>query len=202
MSESPPQYDVPNPETIPGTPVNHCYVDAIPHTWRFGYAGPFCLRCGWNPSKPTNPFEQHQPVIFASTCDRCGRRDGLDVMLPDTLWAIVSDRHDGTRYGRLCLWCVDRIASERGIKYGATLYFAGLAGEASSQSTGDAERFDAIIMRMNDADQFIGLALAMLRAHDVVLHDLEQQCNSACRPICQAYRKYDQALFSKMCGCE
>ena len=57
-------------------------------------------------------------------CRRCGRRDGLDAVVSNDDWAIISERTDGG--GFLCLWCMDELAAERGMQnIPVRLYFAG-----------------------------------------------------------------------------
>ncbi len=58
-------------------------------------------------------------------CERCGRRDGLDAVVPHDKWAEISGRGDGG--GFLCLWCMDKIAADKGIEQEVVLHFAGRA---------------------------------------------------------------------------
>ncbi len=59
-----------------------------------------------------------------SPCSRCGRRDGLDAAVDDSMWARISGRTDGG--GLLCLWCMDELAAEKGLQHvPVRLYFAG-----------------------------------------------------------------------------
>lgn len=69
--------------------------------------------------------EERGEIPCTYACERCGRRDGLDVSLSDEDWARISGRLDGG--GLLCLWCIDRIAHGMGIEVRASLHFAGLA---------------------------------------------------------------------------
>ena len=68
----------------------------------------------------TSDFDRSAP------CHRCGRRDGLDAVVSDEVWAAISGRTDGG--GILCLWCMDELAAERGLEdVSVRLYFAGRA---------------------------------------------------------------------------
>jgi hypothetical protein len=75
-----------------------------------------------------------KPIADTYSCEACGRRDGLDAVLPNELWERV-------RRGQnlLCLWCLDTRAAESGIKASITLQFSGRALFGSSQSATDQE---------------------------------------------------------------
>lgn len=80
---------------------------------------------------PPNGTSQVVPAVksFNAThpvdsyaCHRCGIKTGLDAVVDDETWALISGRSDGG--GILCLWCMDEIAAEKGIQnMGARLYF-------------------------------------------------------------------------------
>ena len=65
-------------------------------------------------------------LLIWAKCARCGRRDGLDAVVSDEVWATISGRTDGG--GFLCLWCMDTLAAEKGLEHiPVRLYFAGQA---------------------------------------------------------------------------
>lgn len=56
-------------------------------------------------------------------CQRCGVKDGLDASLPRVQWEAVA----GEEWATLCLWCIDALATEKGIQAAAHLYFNGIS---------------------------------------------------------------------------
>ena len=69
--------------------------------------------------------EARSPIPTAYACQECGRRDGLDAQVTDGAWEQLTGRTDGT--GLLCLWCMDKLAAEKGVTAFVMLNFAGLA---------------------------------------------------------------------------
>ena len=66
------------------------------------------------------------PIPSSVACHKCGRRDGLDAAVENSIWEKIAERDDGG--GFLCLWCMDEIASEKGLSdVPVRLYFAGKA---------------------------------------------------------------------------
>lgn len=61
-------------------------------------------------------------------CERCGAKYDMDAFLTDAEWKAISGHEDGS--GFLCIWCIDDLAVEKGVRYHALLYFAGCAGAA------------------------------------------------------------------------
>lgn len=70
------------------------------------------------------------PIAERYCCQRCGRRDGLDAVVPDFMWSQISAAADNANI--LCLWCIDEIALGLGMRGAAALHFAGRALHASS----------------------------------------------------------------------
>jgi hypothetical protein len=102
-------------------------------------------RAGWNCEDAdfwTCPKCSLAYVPSAPACMRCSRRDGLDAFLPDDAWEAVSGRTDGS--GILCLWCMDAIAVEKGIRCSATLHFKGRALTGTSNSDNDREHINRV----------------------------------------------------------
>lgn len=59
-------------------------------------------------------------------CNRCGHDQGITVVLPNEDWAKMCPFPDGV--GVLCLWCMDRIAAEKGLgPIEGTAHFEGAA---------------------------------------------------------------------------
>lgn len=87
-----------------------------------------------------------EPITDTYACQRCGRRDGLDAVAPNAIWAQITEGTltpsgeviDG-RWNLLCLWCMDEIATAKGIRCSVSLHFAGVAITGGSQSDADRE---------------------------------------------------------------
>lgn len=47
-------------------------------------------------------------------CERCGDDTGLDAIVSSAIWREISPTGDIA--GALCLWCMDEVAAEKGIK--------------------------------------------------------------------------------------
>lgn len=72
----------------------------------------------------------HEPIENTYACERCGRRDALDAVVPDERWEKISGRSDGG--GLLCLWCMDELADRRDAGGEVRLHFCGKALYGSS----------------------------------------------------------------------
>lgn len=66
----------------------------------------------------------HEPFPDTYSCAKCGRRDGLDCVIPNQLWNQIEAEKG---YGVLCAWCLDDELVARGIETRALLAFAGRA---------------------------------------------------------------------------
>lgn len=81
-----------------------------------------------------------EPVKDRIACQWCGRRDGLDAVLPDVDWEAVSRIAGDARI--LCLWCIDALAERAGIPRNrrAILHFAGrwITATSDSEYAGEA----------------------------------------------------------------
>lgn len=97
-------------------------------------------RDGGNFHKGVAPFERRliadiarlehrlsetQTPIESYACQKCGRRDGLDAGVTNEVWAQLTGHDDC--HGLLCLWCMDKLATEKGITAFVMLHFAGRA---------------------------------------------------------------------------
>lgn len=71
-----------------------------------------------------------RPQSEERSCDRCGAKYDMDAYLTDEEWRAISGHDDGSGY--LCVWCIDDLAVEKGVRYRALLYFTGYAGDAIS----------------------------------------------------------------------
>lgn len=59
-------------------------------------------------------------------CDRCGLDCGMDAVIPNDKWALIAP--DG---GILCVWCIDELLAERGLKgVPVKLFFVGKASSS------------------------------------------------------------------------
>ena len=119
---------------------------------------------------------QHEPKPDTYACQRCGRRDGLDAVVPSDVWCRITgaaQARDGGepvdgRWNLLCLWCIDALCAEHGVTCRASLHFAGKAITGGSQSDADAEHI-ARLSREN----------AELRDECLRLRRLSQECETA-----------------------
>lgn len=64
-------------------------------------------------------------ILDRYACQRCQRRDGLDGVVDDEVWARLSAAAGGVNI--LCLWCMDELAQQLGYEGPVRLYFAGRA---------------------------------------------------------------------------
>jgi len=88
---------------------------------------------------PEMQYDPMRPIEDAYACQRCGRRDGLDAVIPNHHWATITqgtlepsgEVTDG-RWSLLCLWCIDELCAQHDIHTGAVLYFAGQQIHATS----------------------------------------------------------------------
>lgn len=84
--------------------------------------------------------DQHEPVTETYACQRCGRRDGLDAVVTHDVWCKLTGatpapdggESAGGQWNLLCLWCMDALAFEMGIRAPVSLHFAGRALYGSS----------------------------------------------------------------------
>jgi ribosomal protein L29 len=65
-----------------------------------------------------------EPISDAAACQKCGRRDGLDCVIPDELWNQIEAE---TGYHILCAWCLDFECEQRGWEVRCLLAFCGKA---------------------------------------------------------------------------
>jgi hypothetical protein len=72
----------------------------------------------------------HAPKPDMYACQRCGRRDGLDCVIPNHLWNQI-ERETG--YSVLCVWCLDADCALRRWKVRAMLAFNGRAITAGTE---------------------------------------------------------------------
>ncbi len=85
-------------------------------------------------------------------CRRCGFRSGLDAMVSDDVWAMIG----GKTFDKLCLWCIDDLCNEAGIKSETVVLYFG--GGKSLHTTTDilaenVARFDALASCANALQQ-------------------------------------------------
>lgn len=97
-------------------------------------------------------LEQRLNRTDSYPCRRCGFRSGLDAMVSDDVWAMIG----GKTFDKLCLWCIDDLCNEVGIKNEAVvLYFGG--GKSLHTITNvveeSAARFDAMVSCANALQQ-------------------------------------------------
>jgi hypothetical protein len=57
------------------------------------------------------------------TCRDCWRNDGIDFLVPNVVWRLVTGWHDGG--GVLCLACFDRRAERKDVDYSAFVAVGG-----------------------------------------------------------------------------
>jgi hypothetical protein len=79
-----------------------------------------------------------KPDTYA--CDKCGRRDGLDCVIPDQLWNQIAAE---TGYSVLCAWCLDAECAQRGWHVRGLLAFAGTAISAGTDPGNDDAHWEA-----------------------------------------------------------
>lgn len=59
-------------------------------------------------------------------CMRCGLDCGMDAIIPDDAWALIAPDESGG--GMFCLWCMDELLAEKGMRnIPVALYFPGKA---------------------------------------------------------------------------
>jgi hypothetical protein len=104
-------------------------------------------------------------------CQRCQRSDGLDAVVPNEVWARITDGHlvnteveDG-RWNILCLWCIDELCLEHGIATTATLHYAGRAVCGTSQSAADAEHVSRLVDQREAALAEVDRLRSAVREH-------------------------------------
>ena len=74
-------------------------------------------------------------------CQRCGVRDGMDASLPNSQWAAIA----GDEWRLLCLWCIDALATEKGVQYEAHLYFNGVSGRSALYDSDKDHRWTELL---------------------------------------------------------
>lgn len=98
------------------------------------------------------------PLPERYACQRCGRRDGLDAVVPNEVFATITEGRvlpagevvDG-RWNLLCLWCIDTLCAEARIECSASLWFAGRAVHGTSQSDAEAEHISRLVAQREEA---------------------------------------------------
>ena len=65
-----------------------------------------------------------EPIKDTYSCGDCGRKDGLDCVLPNHIWNQLQEE---TGHSVLCTWCIDRECAARGIDVRVLLAFCGTA---------------------------------------------------------------------------
>jgi len=93
-------------------------------------------------------------------CQRCGVVYGMDASLPNSEWQAVTDG----KWEILCLWCIDALAVEQGVKYTAYLYFVGLAGQSALYEGDKDERWPEIVAERDGVLISAGAEVERLRA--------------------------------------
>ena len=108
-------------------------------------------------------LEAAEQPIDSYACQRCGRADGLDAVVPDAIWAKLEEK-SGCQI--LCLWCIDHLCAEIGWGGSASLFFAGKNVTGTSQSDTDAahirklaERSEAAEGREDRTDTMLTIAI-------------------------------------------
>lgn len=108
--------------------------------------------------------------IDSYACQRCGRADGLDAVLPNADWERVSQAAEGVNI--LCLWCMDEIAESLGIKRSASLHFCGKALSGTSQSDADQDHVSRLVTRIAELEAENERLKSLGRAHTKALRRL------------------------------
>lgn len=93
--------------------------------------------------------EADAPMPDAYACQRCGRRDALDAVAPNDVWEKI---REAAGVNILCLWCMDKIATELGIECSVTLHFAGRALNGTSSSDADQDFINRLVRQRDEAD--------------------------------------------------
>lgn len=72
-------------------------------------------------------------------CNKCGRRDALDCVIPNRLWNQVEKE---TGFNLLCAWCLDDECAARGWQVRALLAFGGKAISAGTDPENDDRHWE------------------------------------------------------------
>ena len=73
-----------------------------------------------------------KPIANSYGCQRCGRVDCLDAVIPNKDWAVITEGKlneggettDG-KWNILCLWCIDALCQKHNIQSIVILHYAG-----------------------------------------------------------------------------
>jgi hypothetical protein len=100
---------------------------------------------------------RHNPIPDTYGCQRCGRKDGLDAVVPNDIWRVITEGEwanpdPATRRGEvvngkwnlLCLWCIDELCGEHGVTCSASLHFCGRHITGRSDSDADREHISRL----------------------------------------------------------
>ena len=88
----------------------------------------------------------HEPIPDTYSCGECGRRDGLDCVIPHRLWNQIEAE---TGHGVLCAWCLDRECEKRGWQVRAMLAFVGKAISAGTDPDNDDPHWEKHLGDLN-----------------------------------------------------
>lgn len=60
-------------------------------------------------------------------CERCGHDAGMDAVVPFEVWRQITPHPEYPDSGFLCVWCMDEVCAERGVRgpVDVCLYFTG-----------------------------------------------------------------------------
>lgn len=145
----------------------------------------------------------HKPIKGTYACQRCGRQDGLDAVVSNTVW---SELVDGTlhqsgevtdgRWTILCLWCMDELAAEKGIMAEVRLHFVGRALHGSSGGT------EAELQELRDLREIVSTetpiaSLDLARSWQVLRAHMQEEIEDLRSALLQAYR---EANHTDLCG--
>jgi acyl carrier protein len=120
--------------------------------------------------------ELREPIKNTYACQRCGRRDGLDAVVPNDIWDKL-EAETGCQI--LCLWCIDALCRELKIKTSCSLHFCGLAICGTSQSDADRDHINRLCLRAEAAEgrakeleQHLEAVKKLLEAAEIKLSDM------------------------------
>ena len=106
-------------------------------------------------------LRQHTPMD-SYACQRCGRADGLDAVIPNGYWASItagdmgpSGEVVGGEWNILCLWCIDELCHRYDIRCSASLHFAGRAVHGTSDSDANREHVSRLVGRIAELESEI-----------------------------------------------
>lgn len=87
-----------------------------------------------------------EPIKDTYACQKCGRRDGLDCVIPSQLWNQIEAE---TGHNVLCAWCLDYECHKRGWNVLALLAFAGKAISAGTDPNNDDKHWETHLGNLN-----------------------------------------------------